>query len=96
MEKINLPQSELLCGLAEECGELTQAALKLRRAYDQTNPTPVDQDTAFEKLCEEIADVLLYIDQLILPLKYIQQIKEKKLERWIQRMAFFKKEEQKS
>ena len=57
MEKIKLPVNELLCGLAEECSELAQAALKLRRAYDQTNPTPVDPDDAYEKLCEEVADV---------------------------------------
>ena len=34
MEKIKLPVNELLCGLAEECSELAQAALKLRRTYD--------------------------------------------------------------
>ena len=86
MNKINLPVLELLCGLAEECGELTQAALKLRRAYDQTNPTPVDQETAFEKLCEEIADVFLYIEQIPLPKSYIKEIKERKMARWQERM----------
>ena len=30
---------ELLCGLAEEASELSQAALKLRRAIDNKNPT---------------------------------------------------------
>ena len=52
MREIKMPVEELLCGLAEECSELAQAALKLRRTYDQTNPTPVDPDNAFEKLCE--------------------------------------------
>jgi hypothetical protein len=83
---------ELLCGLAEECGELTQAALKLRRAYDKTNPTPMDEDTAFERLCEEVADVSLYIEQLPLPRVYIQQIKDKKLDRWHSRLM--KREEE--
>ena len=82
MEKIKLPVNELLCGLAEECSELAQAALKLRRSYDQTNPTPVDPDNAFEKLCEEIADVLLYIEQVTVPMTNILEIKQRKLKRW--------------
>ena len=86
MEKIKLPVNELLCGLAEECSELAQAALKLRRSYDQTNPTPVDTDTAFEKLCEEIADVLLYIEQITGPMPYVQEIKGIKMKRWQNRL----------
>lgn len=86
MEKIRLPVNELLCGLAEECSELAQAALKLRRAYDQTNPTPVDTNTAFEKLCEEIADVLLYIEQVTVPMPYVLEIKQSKLKRWQSRI----------
>lgn len=35
-----LTPAELLAQLAEESAELAQAALKLRRAYDGTNPTP--------------------------------------------------------
>ena len=35
-----LPPEELLCQLGEECGELAQAALKLRRARTDKNPTP--------------------------------------------------------
>ena len=86
MREIKMPVNELLCGLAEECSELAQAALKLRRSYDQTNPTPVDPDNAFEKLCEEIADVLLYIEQITLPRSYIWDIKKSKLERWKTRL----------
>ncbi|MBR1616316.1 MAG: hypothetical protein IJ673_12700, partial [Treponema sp.] len=48
---------ELLTQLAEECGELTQAALKLRRAITSRNPTPVTRQEAVEKLHEEAADV---------------------------------------
>lgn len=86
MAKILLPTNELLCGLAEECGELTQAALKLRRSYDQTNPTPIDTDTAYEKFCEEVADVLLYLDQIDFNKDYVNEIKERKLGRWIYRL----------
>ena len=35
-----LPETEILAQLAEEASELAQAALKLRRALDGTNPTP--------------------------------------------------------
>ena len=86
MEKIKLPVIELLCGLAEECSELAQAALKLRRAYDQTNPTPVDPDDAYEKLCEEVADVFLYIEELKLNRGTIGRVMGEKRERWIKRL----------
>lgn len=43
--------------LAEECNELSQAALKLIRAWNKE--TPMREDEAFEHLVEEIADVLL-------------------------------------
>lgn len=35
-----LPREKILAQLAEEASELAQAALKLRRALDGTNPTP--------------------------------------------------------
>lgn len=41
-EKIKgrLVEAEVLAQFAEECTELAQAALKLRRALDGKNPTP--------------------------------------------------------
>ena len=81
-----IPLGELLAGLAEECGELTQAALKLRRTFDQVNPTPVSNDVAIDKLYEEIADVLLYIDELKLCKEDIDRIKAQKKERWLKRL----------
>lgn len=50
----------LLRQLAEECGELTQAALKLVRVYEGT--TPVSEEEALNSLAEELADVQLMID----------------------------------
>lgn len=50
---------DLLCQLAEECAELAQAALKLRRTMSMSNPTPVTHSEAVEVLLEEAADVLL-------------------------------------
>ena len=84
--KEKIPVTEMLAGLAEECSELAQAALKLRRALDQTNPTPVTQDEAFEKLCEEVADVKLYIYLLSLPNSHITMIMGQKLKRWEDRL----------
>lgn len=55
--KQHLPQDELLAQLAEECAELSQAALKLRRALTGINPTPVAADEARRNLVEEAADV---------------------------------------
>lgn len=35
-----MPQGEILAQMAEELTEAAQAALKLRRALDDINPTP--------------------------------------------------------
>ena len=47
----------MLRQLAEECNELSQAALKLIRA--RRKETPMREDEARERLVEEIADVLM-------------------------------------
>lgn len=52
-----LPETERLAQLAEEAAELAQAALKLRRALDGTNPTPKTITEAKENLLEEYGDV---------------------------------------
>ena len=44
--------------IAEEAAELAKAALKLRRAITQTNPTPVTVDEAVENIIEEYADTI--------------------------------------
>lgn len=54
-----LPEDELLTQLAEECSEAAKAALKLRRARNGVNPTPVSEKDAFENLVEELADIYL-------------------------------------
>ena len=54
-----LPEDELLAQLAEECAEAAKAALKLRRARNGVNPTPVSEKDAFENLVEELADIYL-------------------------------------
>lgn len=52
-----LPKTEILAQLAEEASELAQAALKLRRALDGTNPTPKDIEECEMNPLEELADV---------------------------------------
>lgn len=84
--KHKMPVTELLAGLAEECAELAQAALKLRRVFDGTNPTPVSEEDAMEKFYEEIADVKLYCSTLDIPARYISEIMAKKQKRWEERL----------
>lgn len=81
-----VPITEILAGLAEECSELAQAALKLRRVFDQKNPTPMSEEDAIEHLYEEIADVKLYCSQLDIPARYISEIMERKEKRWEERL----------
>ena len=81
-----VPVTELLAGLAEEASELAQAALKLRRVYDGTNPTPVKEEDAQERLYEEMADVKLYCSMLKVNVKYISEMMLSKQKRWEQRL----------
>jgi len=85
--KKKMPVTELLAGLAEECSELAQASLKLRRVFDQTNPTPTTEEEAIDHLYEEIADVKIYISVLDVNNKEIDDIIQKKMERWSKRLA---------
>lgn len=81
-----IPVTELLAGLAEEATELAQAALKLRRCYDGTNPTPADPDIQYECFLEEIGDVELYLDHMSINRQVIADYKAAKLERWQKRL----------
>ena len=84
--KEKMPVTELLAGLAEECSELAQASLKLRRVFDKTNPTPMDEETAKERFFEEVADVQLYLKMIDIPWNYIKQIAVEKGKRWSKRL----------
>ena len=81
-----LPTVELLCQLAEEAAELSQAALKLRRCYDRTNPARISKEEAMKKLQEEVADVLLSLQALGMDtgahMKIYKEIKDRKVHRW--------------
>lgn len=83
-----LGDSEVLCQLAEECAELAKAALKLRRAHEGTNPTPISEELAALHLCEEVADVMncLRVLQIQIDGNTIQNYQKYKLERWVKRL----------
>lgn len=85
-----LAQTELLCMLAEESNELGQAALKLRRAIDGSNPTPKSIDQCKQALIEEMADVMLCYSVVDLTLsegfKAANQTKRQKYLRWMERL----------
>ena len=84
-----LEGTELLAQLAEETAELGKAALKLRRAIDGTNPTPISVEEAFGNFEEEIVDVLLCLDVLGYDLQELSKyrgIMDGKRERWVNRL----------
>lgn len=94
-----LSKEEILCQLAEEAAELAQAALKLRRALTETNPTPYSADAATDNFLTEIADVTVAKDayfELIAntnfgkgtrgPRMYVDYIADVKSRRWVKRL----------
>lgn len=86
--KQHIPQDELLAQLAEECAELSQAALKLRRALTGINPTPVTVEDARLNLVEEAADVYNVLG-LLLDAEdnaEIYEIIRRKKARWVKRL----------
>lgn len=83
-----LGESEMLCQLAEEAAELSQAALKLRRALTGINPTPVTAEEARANLVEEIADVYNVSGFLLETEDFLEiyDIVQRKRERWLNRL----------
>ena len=86
----NVPINELLAQLAEECTELAKAALKLRRTYSKTNPTPVKRREATSAVLEEIADVKLCLHacgfEKVSTLIECNRIMGAKANRWAERL----------
>lgn len=54
----------LMNQMAEECCELAQAALKYRRTLENVNPSPIGEKTAWVRFLEEVADVMVCINEL--------------------------------
>lgn len=93
-----LPKTEILAQLAEEASELAQAALKLRRALDGTNPTPKTVEECLENVQEEMADVFVCFtmfgksaerDGILIYNRYMEKvikIEGEKEVRWLSRL----------
>jgi hypothetical protein len=85
-----LSRAEILATVAEEASELAQAALKLRRALEGSNPTPKPITDCEMGLGEEMSDLIntliaYYGEQL--EYKTVGSLKnQEKLERWVQRL----------
>ena len=77
-----LGKEEILCQLSEECSELIQACLKYRRTMKGL--TPKTEDEIRENLFEEMADVLLNIQQMM----YL--FSDEKVEESIKFIQFYK------
>lgn len=93
MDKIvqTTPLDALLMQLAEECGELTQAAGKYYRTTHGDNPTPVTLADALYRLVEEIADVNVAAEAVRMKLgiycEQIAEVEDAKIERWRRRLT---------
>lgn len=81
-----VPQNDIYNCLAEEASELAQAALKMCRVGSKTNPTPITEKEAYNKLIEEYTDVVL-IAEKILDIHPDWLIGDYKLHRWFKRLA---------
>ena len=75
----------LLENLAEECSELSHAALKLSRCLRGENPTPVTLEEAESRYLEEACDVLVVLS--VLGFEPDPETVSKKLERWHKRLV---------
>lgn len=90
-----LPKTEILAQLAEKASKLAQAALKLRRALDGTNPTPKSVEECEENLLKELADIKVAFTVYLSDSKpcikarvseEINKTTEIKLDRWLSRL----------
>lgn len=83
LKKIGEPAA--LENLAEECSELSHAALKLARVLRNENPTPITEEEARHNVEKELADVLAsaYISDLKMDADFVKT----KLERADERLA---------
>lgn len=84
-----ISKTELLAALAEECIELSHAALKYRRSLTQDNPTPASEKDCRAAVKEEISDVMniLVSGYFVDPECTIESIcSESKAIRWMERL----------
>ena len=88
----NVRRKDRLTQLAEECCELSHAALKLLRVLHLAGtPTPLPAHVAERQFYEEVADVLVCLlaegsIYAVAAPSYVGDIADKKAERWVQRI----------
>lgn len=80
INKLETP--ELLAQLAEEAAELSKAALKLRRALDGKNPTPISPADAILNVQEKMAGVLLCVLSVGFDEQFAERTIRAKIPRW--------------
>ena len=92
-----LGKEEILCQLSEECAELIQSCLKYRRAIKGL--TPKTKNETRDNLFEELADVLLNIEQVMYLFaeddidKCVEHTQLFKADRWYRRTFVAQSEE---
>ena len=92
-----LGKEEILCQLSEECAELIQSCLKYRRAIKGL--TPKTENETRGNLFEELADVLLNIEQVMYLFaeddidKCVEHTQLFKADRWYRRTFVAQSEE---
>lgn len=79
-----VPVAAMYEQFAEECAELTQAALKMARHLRGENPTPMTEEQIKHNLIEEASDV--HLVSQILDIKPDMYIVSAKLARWYERL----------
>ena len=80
-----MTEPELLGQLAEECAELAQAALKVQRLHMPLNKPRLDESSCYDRLEEEVEDVLLCLQ--VLGYSSNQVIASYKANRWASNIA---------
>ena len=78
-----IPEAARYEQLAEECAELSQAALKVSRILRHENKTPLTKEQAQMALVEEFTDVLL--SSITVDLAPDFSLATMKMDRWVSR-----------
>ena len=84
-----LPKTEILARLAEKASKLAQAALKLRRALDDANPTPKSVEecrSAFEEGYADVVNCIIALDMDAAAFDRMRKMQYEKEVCWLSRL----------
>lgn len=91
----DIGRSAILENLAEECSELSWAALKEARRLRGENPTPATEEECRRALTEEAGDVINMISLLsdlgVIDEQEMHRVRLQKMFRWAERLDSFGK-----